>query len=192
MAGPLGGHDLLYNSTQVYSEGSGMGWTNSVYRNIKITKDAHVSPVFYNWFMANATAIPKLSSVLVDNSWADIALAADLSIGQNYWSVGDTKSITINGKIGNTNISQTINAFIIGFNHNSGKEGNNRIHFLIGKSGDNMCGMTDSNYNTRVSATGWCSRNTSNTNSGGWNNSYMRKTLLGNTGTPIEPVEKKV
>ena len=109
--------------------------------------------------------------------------------GENYWNVGDTKSITINGKIGNTNISQTINAFILGFNHNSGKEGNNRIHFLIGKSGDNICGMTDSQYNNVVPSAGWCSMNTSQTNSGGWNNSYMRKTFLGNTGTPAEPVE---
>ena len=31
--------------------------------------------------------------------------------------------------------------------------------------------------------------NTSNTNSGGWNNSYMRKTILGNTNTPTNPLE---
>ena len=30
--------------------------------------------------------------------------------------------------------------------------------------------------------------NTSNTNSGGWNNSYMRKTILGNTNTPTSPL----
>lgn len=45
-----------YDSSQVYL--SGTGWTNSAYRNIKITKDTSVSPAFYNWFMANTTKIP--------------------------------------------------------------------------------------------------------------------------------------
>ena len=42
--------------------------------------------------------------------------------------------MTINGKVGATTISSLkVDAFIIGFNHNSGKEGSNRIHFLLGK-----------------------------------------------------------
>lgn len=57
---------INYGDSQVYL--SGTGWTNSAYRNIKITKDTSVSPAFYNWFMSNATKIPKLSSVLNDNS----------------------------------------------------------------------------------------------------------------------------
>lgn len=68
-----------YDGSQVYV--SGTGWTNPAYRNIKITKDTSVSPAFYNYFMANATKIPKLSTVLNDNSWADIATAAESGIG---------------------------------------------------------------------------------------------------------------
>ena len=184
---PVSGYAIKYDST-VVGDTSG-GFMNYSDRTITITKDTSVSPAFYNWFMTNATKIPKLSSVLNDNSWADIATAADLGIGQNYWSVGDTKEVTLNGKIGNTDVNQTINAFILGFNHNTGKEGNNLIHFLIGKSGDNICGMTDSQYDTHTTAAGWCTMNTSPTNVGGWDNSSMRKTLLGNTGTPTEPVE---
>ena len=156
---------------------------------IVASKDSQTTPNAKTVTCPYEVSLSYIDSTLNNNDWGTIRAISDKGEGDNYWNVGDTKSITISGKIGNTNISQTINAFIIGFNHNSGKEGNNRIHFLIGKSGDNMCGMTDSNYNTQVSATGWCSMNTSNTNSGGWNNSYMRKTLLGNTGTPTEPVE---
>lgn len=39
------------------------------------------------------------SSVLDENSWEDIQLAAELGIGQNYWAVGDCKQITMNGKV---------------------------------------------------------------------------------------------
>lgn len=132
--------------------------------------------------------MPSPSNILNDNDWAIIRRISDTGTGANYWAVGDTKSITINGKIGNTDVNQTINAFIIGFDHNAEKEGTNRIHFLIGKSGNNMCGMTDSNYDTSVSGSGWCSMQTVG-DSWGWNNNYMRKTLLGNTNTPLTPAE---
>lgn len=54
--------------------------------------------------------------------------------------------------------------------------------------GDNLCGMTDSKYNTQVFAPGWCSMNPNISNGGGWNSSYMRQEFLGNNGTPTEPV----
>ena len=134
-------------------------------------------------------SLSYIDSTLNNNDWGTIRAIADKGEGANYWNVGDTKSITITGKIGNTNTSQTINAFILGFNHNTGKEGNNLIHFLIGKLGDNICGMTDSQYDKQVSEYGWCSMNEVNRNDGGWQNSYMRNLFLGNGGTPTEPVE---
>ena len=156
---------------------------------IVASKDGQTTPNAKTVTCPYEVSLSYIDSTLNNNDWGTIRAIADKGEGANYWNVGDTKSITITGKIGNTNTSQTINAFILGFNHNTGKEGNNLIHFLIGKSGDNICGMTDSQYNTSTSAAGWCNMNTSQTNSGGWNNSYMRKTLLGNTGTPAEPVE---
>ena len=129
-----------------------------------------------------------VSSVLNDNDWATIRQVSDNGQGANYWSVGDTKTITINGKVGNTTFSNyTVDAFIIGFNHNSGKEGSNRIHFQIGKttSGTNIA-FCDSNYDNVGSSQGF-RMNLSNTNSGGWNRSYGRNTLLGNRGTPNSP-----
>lgn len=156
---------------------------------IVASKDGQTTPNAKTVTCPYEVSLSYIDSTLNNNDWGTIRAISDKSEGENYWNVGDNKSITISGNIGNTNISQTINAFIIGFNHNSGKEGNNRIHFLIGKSGDNMCGMTDSQYNTQVSASGWCSMNKINSNSGGWQGSQMRNTVLGNSGTPTEPVE---
>ena len=87
--------------------------------------------------------------------------------------------------MGNTNISNlAINVFIIGFNHNASREGSNRIHFKIGKIGNTQVGLCDSEYGNYTSTSGAFTMNTSNTNSGGWANSHMRKTVLGSDASP--------
>lgn len=128
------------------------------------------------------------TKVLNDNSWATIREVSSAGLGANYWAVGDVKEIKINGKVGNTTFSNlAVNVFILGFNHNSAREGNNRIHFKIGKIGGTQVALVDSQYGSGVSSSGYFSMNTSNTNTGGWANSYHRRTLLGNTGTPTSP-----
>ena len=129
---------------------------------------------------------------LSDNDWATIREVSSAGLGANYWAVGDMKEITINGKVGNHTFSNLkINAFILGFNHNASKEGNNLIHFQIGKMGTTAVALCDSQYSSSGSSAGF-RMNTSNTNSGGWNGSYMRKTLLGNTGTPTSPISNSM
>ena len=128
------------------------------------------------------------SRTLNDNDWATIRAVSDAGQGANYWAVGDTKTITINGKAGDFTFSNlSIDAYIIGFNHNSAKEGSNRIHFLIGKSGGKLVGLCDRWYGNEQTSDGCFNMNTSKTNSGGWNGSAMRNTLLGNNGTPSNP-----
>lgn len=134
-----------------------------------------------------------VSNVLNDNSWETIRGVSDKGTGANYWAIGDKKTITINGKIGSTTFSSlSMDVFILGFNHNSAKEGGNRIHFLIGMNGTKIVGLFDSKYAPDSSwasgTTGNFVMNTSNTNSGGWNGSYMRKTLLGNSNAPTSPL----
>ena len=125
---------------------------------------------------------------LNDNTWATIKEVSDAGQGENYWSVGDTKRITINGKAGNFTFSSlAIDAFIIGFNHNSSREGTNRIHFQIGKIGGKDVCLCDNQYGSSQGSNGYFNMNPNNSNSGGWNGSYMRKTLLGNSGTPSSP-----
>ena len=132
--------------------------------------------------------VTAISNTLNSNSWATIKAVSDAGQGDNYWDVGDTKSITINGQVGNTNFSNlSINVYIIGFNHNSAREGSNRIHFKIGKIGGTQVGLCDSQYGSGTSTSGAFTMNTSNTNSGGWNNSHMRKTVLGSDASPTSP-----
>lgn len=167
---------INYGDSQVYL--SGTGWTNSAYRNIKITKDTSVSPAFYNWFMSNATKIPKLSSVLNDNSWADIATAADLSIGQNYWSIGDTKQVHLSGAAGDTTWNNDYWVYIIGFDHNSAKEGKGIAFqgFKTAQTGGVDIALVGANYGS-TGTTGFVMYQ-SGTNNGGWNGSYAYKTIM--------------
>lgn len=58
------GYTIKYDSTVVGDIDAGIANATNCY--IKIPKDTPVSPAFYNWFMANATKIPKLSTVLND------------------------------------------------------------------------------------------------------------------------------
>lgn len=130
---------------------------------------------------------------LSDNDWATIREVSSAGLGANYWAVGDMKEITINGKVGNTTFSNLkINVFIIGFNHNAAKEGNNLIHFQIGKMGTTPVGLCDNQYNNNIDGAGYFHMNDSNTNSGGWNGCSKRKTLYGNTGTPTSPISNSL
>lgn len=130
---------------------------------------------------------------LSENSWATIREVSSAGLGANYWAVGDMKEITINGKVGNTTFSNLkINVFIIGFNHNAAKEGNNLIHFQIGKIGTTPVALCDANYGNSVNGAGYFHMNDSNTNAGGWNGCSKRKTLYGNTGTPTSPISNSL
>jgi hypothetical protein len=123
--------------------------------------------------------VPKLN----DSSWETIRDISDAGQGANYWSIGDRKAVTLNGKVGALTLSNvTTYVFIIGFNHNSSVEGTSRIHFQLGKtalSGGTDVALCDSKYNSEVSATGYFSMNSSATNSGGWNSSQMRTKICG-------------
>lgn len=132
-------------------------------------------------------SVSLISNTLNENSWADIKSVSDAGTGATYWNVGDYKNIQISGTVQGMSLNSTVRAFILGFNHNSGKEGSNRIHFQIGKttSGTDIA-FCDFNYNNAGSSQGF-RMNLSNTNSGGWNGSYGRNTLLGNSGTPTSP-----
>ena len=139
--------------------------------------------------MTVPSIFPPIGTALNDMTWKQIRAISDAGKAADYFNLGDTKTITINGKVGNTTFSNlSIDAFIIGFNHNSAREGSNRIHFQIGKINGTLVGLVDGNYGNYTSATGAFTMNTSNTNSGGWNNSHMRKTVLGsNSASATSP-----
>lgn len=125
-----------------------------------------------------ALTLSFVSNTLNNNEWSVIKSVSDAGQGTNYWSIGDRKAVTLNGKMSKLTLSNfTTYAFIIGFNHNAGVEGSNRIHFQIGKTA--VTGGTDVCLVSGYDDDSDFYMNTSNTNSGGWNNSYMRKTILG-------------
>ena len=124
-----------------------------------------------------------VSSTLNNNEWSVIKSVSDAGQGANYWSIGDRKELTLNGKVGHLTLSNyKTYAFIIGFNHNASVEGANRIHFQLAKTalsgGKDVC-LCDNKYNSQVSATGYFSMNISRTNSGGWKSSQMRTNICG-------------
>lgn len=126
------------------------------------------------------------------NSWEMIKKVSDAGQGANYWSVGDTKDVTLSGTWQSINVSNvTVKAFIIGFDHNSALEGTNRIHFLMGKIGTKMVAFCDNKVGSgKVSEPDkYFTMNTTETNSGGWEASRMRKTVLGNSNTPNNPLQ---
>lgn len=129
-----------------------------------------------------AITLSFVSDTLNDNDWDTISAVADEGQGANYWAIGDRKQVTLNGKLSKLSLSNySTYAFIIGFNHNSSREGSGRIHFQIGKTA--LTGGTDicliSGYNDDSDFY----MNTSNTNSGGWKDSYMRNNICGTSKT---------
>ena len=129
-----------------------------------------------------AVTLSFISSTLNDNDWSVIRAVSDAGNGSDYWAVGDRKAVTLNGTVGAYTFSnEATYAFIIGFNHNSGYEGGNRIHFQFAKTalsgGTDVC-FVDSEYGNTGSTAAF-RMNTTNTNSGGWNSSYMRQTICG-------------
>lgn len=130
-----------------------------------------------------AVTLSFVSAVLNDNDWATIKTVSDKGEGANYWSVGDRKAVTLNGTVGALTLSNfTTYAFIIGFNHNQGLEGANRIHFQLAKtalSGGTDVALCDSSYSSYLTTTGYFSMNSSAANSGGWASSQMRTNICG-------------
>lgn len=124
----------------------------------------------------------KVFATLNDYSWEEISAVSQSGDAKNLFSVGDTKSIVLNGTVGNTTFSNVkIDAYILGIDHNAEIEGNNRIHFCIGKVNNKTVGLIDSQYGKYpMTSSGYFSMSygDDNTNVGGWNGCYMRSTIM--------------
>ena len=121
-----------------------------------------------------AITVTMPSASLADNTPEIIQAAAKAGTAPNYWNTGDKIGIAVNGSFGGLSYNGTVYAFILGFNHNSDVEGGNSIHFQFGKTSNGTDIAFVQSYGK--TGTGFC-MNTINTNSGGWNNSYMRNTI---------------
>ena len=150
-------------------------WTVSATRGAQVSVPQEVS--------VPATVDITLMTIqeLNDTSWAAIKQVSDANMGANFWSVGDCKEITMNGKVsdGLTLTNYTTWVFIIGFNHNAEREGNGIAFqgFKATKNGTPVC-LVDSGLGARPTRGTWFSMNISNNNSGGWQASLMRKNVI--------------
>lgn len=74
---------------------------------------------------------------LNDCTWAEISQISSSGQAANTFSVGDQKTITFTGNgsfADGMSMDGDIDVFIVGINHNASHEGNNLIHFCMGKS----------------------------------------------------------
>lgn len=130
---------------------------------------------------------PTISPVLDENTWDQISEASSSGVASQIWKVGDRKEIVLNGTVGALTFNDYHTyAFIIGFDHNASREGSNRIHFQFAKTalsgGTDIC-FTDSSYNSRGNSAAFRMNTRRSTNSGGWEDSYMRKNICGTSKT---------
>lgn len=124
----------------------------------------------------------QLIQTLNDYTWAQIREISDAGQAANYWSIGDRKAETLNGTVGSLTLNGTYYPFIVDFDHNKSKESPNAhtITFQFAKSaltGGADIAFVDGSYNSTGSAAAF-RMNTTNTNSGGWTGSYMKKTIM--------------
>ena len=124
--------------------------------------------------------------VLNDCTWDEISEISSSGEAASMFKVGDRKEIVLNGTVGALTFNDYHTyAFIIGFDHNASREGSNRIHFQLAKTalsgGTDIC-FTDGSYHSTGSSAAF-RMNTSNTNSGGWEDSYMRNSICGTSKT---------
>ena len=126
--------------------------------------------------------LPASGKALNDYTWAEISQISNAGMASNYWSVGSTKQVVINGTVGVTTFNKTYNVFILGFNHRS----TNSITFGGFKSLDSspvdIC-LTDKYfqyYYTNGTKTFNMFHNDDSGN-GGWKASDIRYDILGST-----------
>lgn len=140
--------------------------------------------IFHDWSLLPQPA--QYDPVLNNNTWEQIAKASNKGVASKIWKVGDRKEIVLNGTVGALTFNNYHTyAFIIGFDHNAELEGNHRIHFQLAKTalsgGTDIC-FTDSSYDSSGNSAAF-RMNRVNTNSGGWEDSYMRHNILGTSKT---------
>lgn len=144
--------------------------------------DATVNVIAVQDYAVTVETVVPIPTVLNNATWAQIKEVAEKSQGPNYWSVGDTKQITINGKLSDGLTLSNYNTwvYIIGFDHNSAFEGTGIAFggFKTAQTGGVDVALCDSAYGNDKTSGQWFNMNNSETNSGGWASCRMRSTTL--------------
>lgn len=116
-------------------------------------------------------------------SWDGISAISAEGRAANYFAVGDTKAVAINGTVGTVTLNDTYYVYILGFDHNSEIEGTG-ITFGTFKTaqsdGVDIC-LVDDKINTQAPSGAYFNMKHSATvsNDGGWQGCDMRYDILG-------------
>lgn len=147
-----------------------------------VATDFDTQTVNVEYVQLYEVTLKAVSSSLNDNDWAIIRNVADRSEGANYWAVGDTKQITINGKLsdGLTLSNYSTWVYIIGFDHNKDVEGTGIAFqgFKTAQTGGVDVALCDSGYSDSKTSGQWFNMNNAQSNAGGWASCLMRTTTI--------------
>lgn len=168
---------------------------SSIYLNENGAHGLRYNPMgyfeYYNteesrWCIAPILSLPARRS-LNDTSWEDISYISSHGLGENYWAIGDTKAVSLNGKCGMLELNATYYVYIIGFNHNSEIEGSG-ISFGCFKdkvsNGNDIC-LADSNYGGQPGLANYFIISDGSTigRAVGWQRAAIRNSILGSSRT---------
>lgn len=132
-------------------------------------------------YYAEFLTIPTLNN----SSWAEISEISASGEAENYFAVGDTKMVTLNGTVGTLALNyDTYNVYILGFDHNKDVTGDTGITFGTFKTTDGIdVALCDDHYfGVNVQGEKWFNMNHwGNVNHGGWAASDLRYDILGST-----------
>ena len=153
-------------------------WTvNATLGGKSATKDVDVI-----WAQVYEVTLLFVDATLNNNDWETIKQVADASAGESYWAVGDTKQITLNGKVsdGLTLSNYSTWVYIIGFDHNSAVEGTGIAFggFKTAQTSGIDVALCDSGYGTNKTSGQWFNMNNNNSTTGGWASCNMRNNTL--------------
>lgn len=147
------------------------------------TGDTTVNVIAVQDYAVTVELVEPIPRVLNNATWAQIKEVAEKSQGPNYWSVGDTKEITINGKLsdGLTMSNYSTWVYIIGFDHNSSVEGTGIAFqgFKTAQTGGIDIALVDSGIDSAKTSGQWFNMNNASTiSTGGWKDSLMRTVTI--------------
>lgn len=117
-------------------------------------------------------------SSLNEATWEQISQFSANGTAQNYFAVGDTKTIHVEGTVGRLSVNADYNVYILGFNHNAELEGNG-VTFGTFKTldGIDVC-LVDSKYAEYTNDDAYYITGNGYTIAG-WKQNFLRYNILG-------------
>lgn len=149
-------HTDLVTKYGIYCSGQGEG--TLTFTAESIPESMVIFSVEWKDVSYQSPSVSGISTTLADNSWANISMVSKLGLAKEYWDIGDTIPVDING------ISYDFQ--IIGFDHDNVSDS--------ATYGRAKAGITFQMVQADNMGLGEMCYNLGNTNVGGWESSEMR------------------